>query len=187
MPMLPRAALLTLALAASAPLHAADEGWLTRGWDAVAGEVSDIWTQGASEIYLPFKTHHMRWAYSREKIDGYQESPPGLGYGLGRFDAKGNWSGLYAMGFQDSHYRPQWMAGYAWKAIWGERSGLHAGLGYTAFLTARSDIGRYTPLPAVLPIASLGYQKFTLEAAYVPGGKGNGNVLFFWGKWSFAD
>ncbi len=180
-----RACLFACCLMISAPLMAEGEGWLSRGWNAASTEVSDIWKEGSPEVYLPFKTHHMRWAYTREKIDGYQESPFGLGFGLGRTDEKGNWSGFYAMGFQDSHSMPQWMAGYGWKAMWGDRSGWRAGLGYTLFLTARSDIGRYTPFPAILPVASIAYKKFSVESAYVPGGQGYGNILFFWGKWSF--
>ena len=62
---------------------------------------------------------------------------------------------------------------------------LKAGLGYTAFLTTRSDIGHYTPIPGILPIASLEYGKVSLDATYVPGGKGFGNILFFWGKFHF--
>jgi palmitoyl transferase len=91
------------------------------------------------------------------------------------------------MGFQDSHFKPQWQAGYGWQAKWGERSGLNAGLGYTVFLTARTDIGHYIPIPGILPIASIGYKKFSVEGTYVPGGGGNGNILFFWGKLSFGN
>jgi hypothetical protein len=180
-----RIAVLACGLAVSAPLLAEDQGWLARSWNGVTTEVSDIWNEGGSELYLPFKTYHMRWAYERERIDNYQESPFGLGYGRGLYDQKGNWSGLYAMGFQDSHNKPQWMAGYAWKAMWGDRAGWNAGLGYTLLVTARADIGRYTPFPGLLPIASIGYKKISVEGTYVPGGKGYGNVLFFWGKWSF--
>ena len=54
----------------------------------------------------------------KDKIDSYQNTPIGLGYGHGRFDDKGNWHGLYALGFQDSHFKPEWMAGYGWKTYW---------------------------------------------------------------------
>lgn len=182
---MPRHIFLLFLFVLSSPALAAEDGdsWLERSWnDAVSS-----YQHGSSELYLPFRTYHLRSAYTREKIDSFQEHPVGLGYGRGEYDAKGNWHGVYAMGFQDSHYKPEWMLGYSWKAMWGDRSDWHAGLGYTAFLTTRSDIGDYTPIPGILPVISFGYRKFSIEGTYVPGGKGAGNVLFFWGKWRFND
>lgn len=181
-----RAIFTACCLFASASVFA-DENWLTKGWDSFTDDVSQTWNDGSSELYVPVKTYHMRWAYSREKIDSFQEQPWGLGYGRGRYDDKGNWHGLYAMEFQDSHYKPEWMAGYGWKAMWGSQKDWNAGLGYTVFITARSDIASYTPFPAVLPLASVGYKKLSLEGTYVPGGHGYGNVIFIWTKWSFGD
>lgn len=164
----------------ASPLRAEGvSSWLDQAKD----ELATTWHEGRSEVYLPLHTAHLRGAYSREKIDSYQETPWGLGYGRGRFDEKGNWHGLYAMGFQDSHYKPEWLAGYGWKTYWNLGAEVRLGLGYTAGFTTRSDIGHYTPLPLVLPIGSLDYREVSLEAAYVPGGKGYGNVLFFWAKW----
>jgi len=161
----------------------AEEGasLLQRAWKPVA----ETYEQGQNELYLPFRTYHLRSAYPREKIDSYQEHPPGLGFGRGRYDEKGNYEGVYAMGFQDSHFKPQWMAGYVWRAIWRPAEDMRLGLGWTAFVMAREDIGHYTPFPGILPTASIGYKKLSLETTYVPGARGAGNVLFFWGKWHF--
>lgn len=181
------ALLLGGALLASAAQAEEDESglhgdaWYERSWNAVA----TAYRKGDSELYVPLKTYHLRSAYSAEKIAGFNETPYGLGYGRGYSDDSGNFHGVYAMGFQDSHAKPEWMLGYTWKAMWGDRSGWQSGLGYTAFLTTRSDIGNYTPIPGVLPVAAVAYRNFSLEGTFVPGGKGNGNVFFFWGKWSF--
>ena len=87
------------------------------------------------------------------------------------------------MAFQDSHFKPEWIAGYGWKTYWPLGSEVRLGLGYTAGLTTRADYGNYAPVPFILPIGSLEYGRFALESAYVPGGKGNGNVFFIWAKW----
>lgn len=169
------------ALAFIAPLcHAEDQpGW----FDRARNELKQTYQQGDIEIYLPFHTIHAPWAYTRDQIDHYQNNPPGFGIGRGRYDDKGNWHGVYAMGFQDSHYKPEWIAGYGWKTYWPVGSDLRLGLGYTAGFTTRTDYGHYTPVPLVLPIASIDYRTLSLESAYVPGGKGNGNVFFLWAKW----
>jgi palmitoyl transferase len=154
-------------------------------FDRATQRLATTWHDGQTELYLPLHAHHLRSAYSREKIDGFNENAYGLGIGRGGYDQDGDWHGLYVMGFQDSHYQPQYMAGYGYKTYWKVAGELKAGLGYTAFLTARSDIGHYTPIPGILPIASLEYRKVSLDASYVPGGKGFGNILFFWGKFHF--
>ncbi|MBA3996564.1 MAG: phospholipid:lipid A palmitoyltransferase [Candidatus Accumulibacter sp.] len=154
-------------------------------FDRVQQRVESTWRDGQTELYVPLHTRHMRWAYTREQIDGYNETPLGLGLGRGRYDANGDWHGLYVMGFQDSHFKPEYMFGYGYKTYWPVSGALKAGLGYTAFLTTRSDIAHYTPVPGILPIASLEYERFSLDATYVPGGKGNGNILFIWSKVRF--
>jgi palmitoyl transferase len=154
------------------------------GWGERIGQhFATLVAEGDNEIYLPFRTQHLRFAYTREKIAGYEETPLGMGIGRGRENSAGNWEGLFAMGFKDSHSRPQWLGGYGWKKLWQAPSGIRLGLGYTAFLTTRSDIGNYKPLPGILPLGSIGYRQIDIEATYVPGGDGYGNILFFWAKW----
>ena len=158
------------------------------GWFGTAkNELVQTYREGTPELYIPAYTWHLPFAYSRERINGYQNVPLGLGYGHGRFDDKDNWHGVYAMGFQDSHFKPEWMAGYGWKARWPLGDQVKFGLGFTAGLTSRTDYAHYFPIPYLLPLASVDYGKMSMEASYVPGGKGFGNVIFFTAKWRFQD
>jgi len=147
--------------------------------------VKYTWSEGDSDLYLPLHAHHMRFAYSDEKIDSFNENSWGLGYGRSHYVNDGNWEGLYGMAFLDSHNDIEPMLGYAYQWMWGRQNALHAGLGYTVFLTARSDVMHYTPFPGALPVASLNYNKVSLNGTYVPGGTGNGNILFFWSRVGF--
>ncbi len=159
-----------------------DKNWLQRLWSPV----DNAYSNGATEIYLPFHTHHVRRAYAADKIATYQEHPWGLGVGRGLYNEKGNWEGVYALGFQDSHFKPQWMAGYSWKTFWRPSEDLRVGLGYTAFLMSRTDILHYVPFPGIVPVASLSYKNLSLETTYVPGGAGAGNIFFIWAKWEMG-
>lgn len=147
--------------------------------------VETTWEEGSPVAYLPLHTTHLRFAYSREKIDSYNEDPWGIGFGKGMHDADGDWHGLYFIGFRDSNSKPQYLAGYGYRTYWSLLGELKIGLGYNAFLTARSDIGHYIPIPLVLPAASLQYKKFALDTLYIPGRRNIGNVLFFYGRIGF--
>lgn len=151
----------------------------------VCKSLGDTWNDGKSEVLLPFYSYHLRSSYSQEKIDSFEENSWGIGYGRSRYDDKGNWHSLYAMGFRDSHAKFEPVVGYAYQWMWGEKEALHAGLGYTVLVTARSDIGHYIPFPGILPIASLSYRRTAMNMSYIPGGKGNGNVMFLWGSIGF--
>lgn len=176
-----RATLLPAILAGcvSMPAHA---GWLGTAADGLVS----IYQDGNTEVYLPFHTYHLRSAYTPEKIRSFQENPPGFGIGRGRFDADGDWQGIYAMGFQDSHFKPEWMVGYGYKTFWRPDDDWRLGIGYTAFLMTRTDIAHYTPFPGILPVASVSYRRLSVETAYVPGGNGFGNIFFFWAKYDLG-
>lgn len=170
--------LLSVAALGAAPAFAEEPSWFQKGRNRLA----DIWQTGASDVYVPFRTYHLRSAYDPAKIHGYQENPFGLGYGRSKFDADGDLQGIYAMGFQDSHYKPNYMAGYAFQSFWRPAADWRIGGGFTAFLMTRPDVGHYTPFPGVLPVGAVGYRKVSIETTYVPGARGVGNVLFFWGR-----
>jgi palmitoyl transferase len=160
--------------------------WYKSAWDTAGQHLSDIWTKGDIELYVPFWSYHLPYAYSPEKRASYTEYPAGGGIGKGWYNASGNWEGIYVMGFQDSHAQPMYMAGYGWVPTWNpinEKS--RVGVGATVFLFMRSDINYYAPTPGILPMASVGYGPIDVQVAYIPGGEGNGNVLFWWAKYSF--
>jgi Antimicrobial peptide resistance and lipid A acylation protein PagP len=174
--------LLLAALAGAAPARADQPSWL----DKTRDHVTDIWKTGTTDLYVPIYTYHLRSAYTQQQIDRYQETPYGLGYGRSKFDQDGDWKGLYAIAYQDSHYKPSYQVGYVFQKIWRPAADWRIGGGLTAFLVSRSDTAHYFPIPVILPIGSIGYKNAALEVSFVPGhGDGRGNVLFFSGRYNF--
>lgn len=164
--------------AATAAPAAEKPGWFARAWSPV----QNAWDRGNAELYLPLVTYHVRSNYTPEQIAHYQERPPGFGLGRGYYNERGNWEGIYLMGFQDSHFKPEYHLGYGWKSIWRPAEDVRLGLGFTAFVFTREDILHYKPLPGVLPLASVSYKNFSLEGSYVPGSQ----VFFMYAKWEFG-
>lgn len=168
--------------ASSAASDAPSTPWYSIAWT----HVQDTWRQGDIEAYVPFLSYHLPYAYTAQQRAEYNEYPAGFGLGKGRYNKSGNWEGMYAMGFRDSHGDPSYMVGYGWIPTWNiGKSEVKAGVGLTGFLMSRKDYFGGIPFPGVLPIASIGYKNLTAQAAYIPGGQGYGNVLFMWGKWTF--
>jgi hypothetical protein len=174
-----------VSIAATLPAYA--EETLGEWFDSARNNVTRTYDEGTPELLIPTYTWHLPFAYTREKINGYQNFPFGLGYGRGRIDEKGNYHSVYALGFQDSHFKPEWMIGYVWRTYWALGDELKGGLGFTTGLTTRADYSHYVPVPYIFPMGSLEYGQLSLEVTYVPGGKGNGNVMFFTTKWRFAN
>ncbi|MFD3239116.1 lipid IV(A) palmitoyltransferase PagP [Rahnella perminowiae] len=156
-------------------------------WSDFKDKVSTTWNDSDSQdLYLPVITWHNRLTYDKEKTDKYNERPWGGGYGISRYDEKGNWNGIYLMAFKDSHNKWEPIGGYGWEKIWtpAEDKNFRLGLGYSAAVTARDDY-KYIPIPIVLPLASVGYNKLTFQATYIPGTYNNGNVFFAWLRYQF--
>ena len=164
----------------------ANQSWYGAAWDTAGQHLSDIWNKGDYSVMIPFWTYHMPYAYSAEKRAQYTEYPAGGGISKGYFNDSGNWEGIYLMEYQDSHGKPMYMGGYGWVPTWRPIDDkFKIGAGLTAFMFMRSDIGNYAPLPGVLPVGSIGYGPVDVQVAYVPGGQGNGNVLFWWARFTF--
>jgi len=200
------AATLTLALAAAPLAHAQyappgangfplppKEVWYEQAWHTLRDPAPDTWYKGIwknwsdtfrlgdTTVLVPFSTYHFRFAYTQEQIDNYTEWPWGFGVGRTRPDERGNARDVYAMAFQDSHGKPSYMVGYRYMWQWRpikSATDFRIGAGYTVFLMSREDTWNYFPFPGILPVATLGYKRFALETAYVPGGQGYGNILF---------
>ncbi|MGB2818802.1 MAG: OmpW family outer membrane protein [Burkholderiaceae bacterium] len=136
-------------------------GWFGDQWDS--GKA--LAAKGKMNLFLPAFTHH-----PEAQFDNYQQQnayPFGAGIASYWVDERDNERMLYALAFSDSHYNIQPMAGYAWVARWPVTGGIKAGIGYTAFITARND-AMWLPFPAVLPLLSLGTDAVSLYAAYIP-------------------
>lgn len=171
---------------AETPASTESQSWYGKAWDTAGKHLSDLWNKGDIEVYVPFWTYHLPFAYSPQQRSDYTEYPAGGGLGKGWYNESGNWEGVYLMAFQDSHGKPMYMGGYGWVPTWNpinEKSRI--GVGATVFMFMRSDINYYAPTPGILPMATIGYGPVDVQVAYIPGGEGYGNVLFWWAKYSF--
>lgn len=160
---------------------------LQNGWQTFSDNVQQTWQQPQhKDFYLPAITWHNRWTYDDDHINRYNERPWGAGGGISRYDDKGNWHGLYLMAFKDSFNKWEPFGGYGWEATWHPLSDrrFHLGAGYTAGVTARHNWD-YIPVPALLPLASVGYGPVNFQMTYIPGTYNNGNVYFAWLRFQF--
>jgi len=155
-----------------------DSGWFSNWLTAMQQTVKSPTTY---DVYLPFYVRHMRWNYSKEQIDRYNESPGGFGLGISRLDGY-NEDTLYVMGFTDSNYHFQGVFGYGWltKAFAPENFFNVSG-GITISAQMRHEYN-YIPIPLPLPLASVDFGPLSLQGSYVPGWPGMGNVAIFWVK-----
>ncbi|MES2070944.1 MAG: hypothetical protein V4488_11400 [Pseudomonadota bacterium] len=153
-----------------------DDSW----WDQAKNKVTTVMDQGQQSLLLSGYAHHGRNTYTAERIRELNEKAWGLGFAKTIRNSRDNEEIVYALGIEDSHFKPQLMAGYAYQ--WTKPLGGNweiAG-GYTAMLASRQDYFGGVPFPLVLPLASIGTKSTKLMAAYIPRlskNKGNGDVL----------
>ncbi len=145
--------------------------------------LKQIWTEGNSDLYISGYAWHNRYTYRPEKIKTYNEAAWGGGLGKGLFDEKGNWHGLYAIAFLDSHRHIEPAAGYAYLKMAHFKNDFKAGIGYSVLVTSRVDILNSIPFPGIIPWASIFYKKTSIAATYIPGSAGAGNVLYILAKY----
>ena len=138
------------------------------------------------DIYVTLYAWHNRLTYDRRHLKRYNEKALGFGVGISHTRENGDWSGFHALGFMDSHNKFETYFGYVYQWNWtfGDEKQWRAGIGYTMGLTQRHEYN-YIPLPLVLPLFGVGYRGFNLQAAYVPGGTNDGNVLFVFARYQF--
>ena len=149
-----------------------------RWFNKACHRLNQIWTEGENELYLPAYAWHNRYTYSQSRIDHFNENPWGTGLGKSFYDEKGDWHGLYAFAFLDSHKNIEPVVGYAFLKVLPITENIKTGAGVGVLVTARPDIFNNIPFPGVLPWVSLNYRKASLAATYIPGAQGAGNVLF---------
>lgn len=177
-----QALLLALALLLQSSLPLAAEPEKPSVMSTIQDTLSQTWQAKNYELYIPLNTWHNRNYYSAEKIDSYNEQPWGLGIGKYRFDEDGDWNALYAMAFADSHNKIEPIIGYGFQKMWRPTDNLRLGAGYTVGVTIRDEM-HYVPIPVIAPLVSVEYKRLSLQSTYIPGGNGNGNILFTWLRW----
>jgi len=173
------------AVLAAAPLAAQACDNMPSWAQSACQRLDQIWTEGNTDLYVSGYAWHNRSMYSASKIRSFNELAWGGGLGKSIYDEDGDWQGLYAMAFLDSHRKVEPIAGYGFLKIGNVGQNFKLGAGYTVFMTARHDIMSYVPFPGILPLVGAGYKDAMLYATYIPGGRGNGNVLFMFGRWQF--
>jgi lipid IVA palmitoyltransferase len=138
----------------------------------------DAFYNGRNDWYASGYTWHAPWAYSHERRHHELNNAAwGGGFGRSVVDDNGNTHSLYALAMQDSHFKPQYGAGYLWMTYWPLADRLQGGLGYTVFLVSRSDMWHRFPIPGIVPAASLRWREAELIGTFVPGlNNGGGNV-----------
>jgi len=155
-----------------------ERGWLRGAWDGTRR----IWREGTHDLYLSGYTWHLPYAYTTAQREEENAFTYGLGFGKTLTDERDNQRSVYALVLKDSNYNAQFSVGYAWMARWRLAGDLRGGLGYSAALVARKDYFNYVPFPAVVPLASLGNDTFTLFATYIPFA---GDVVYVFGRITF--
>jgi len=145
----------------------------------------DTYDHGDNQLLLSGYAWHLPWSWTAERRAQENSNAWGGGWARTLERANGDTDTVYVLAFENSHKSAQLNLGYAWLTYWGERENIQPGLGYTAFIFQRPDIANGWPLPAVLPMFALRYQKFTLLTSFVPtlnAGVNHGSILYFFGS-----
>ena len=146
--------------------------------------VVDTYDNGETQLIVSGYAYHLPYSYTPEKRAELNSNAWGGGLARTTEEPNGNTHTVYFYAFEDSHKNAQFNAGYMWATYWGDRDGVQAGLGWTAFILQRPDIASGVPVPAALPIAALRYKKSSLLATYIPtlnGGINHGSTLYVFG------
>jgi palmitoyl transferase len=166
------------------PAAAAECSDLWNWLNTACRRLADTYTKGDRALLISGYAWHTPWTWTAEKRAEENENAWGGGMAKAWEHENGDTDAVYWMIFSDSHNEAQYNVGYAWSTYWGDREKLQAGLGYTALIFARPDIAKGWPVPAVLPLASLRYDRLTLYTTYIPnlgGGVNHGSVFYIFG------
>lgn len=160
----------------------ADESKIQKVIDFFSSQMKSAYDDGDIAIIVPINTWHNRLTYDEKHLARYNEKPYGLGISKWLNDDERLY-GIYGIVFSDSNYHTQTMFGYI-HLYHLNNNALKFSLGYTIGLTQRHEYF-YVPIPLPLPTFGINFKRFNIQAAYVPGGKNDGNVLFSWISWTF--
>jgi palmitoyl transferase len=145
----------------------------------------DTYKNGKNEILVSGYAWHTPWTWTSERRAEENEYAWGGGWARSADRENGDTDTVYFLVFSDSHYEAEYNLGYAWTTWWRPRDSLQPGLGYTLMLISRQDIWGGIPFPAILPLVSLRYDRFTVFSTYIPtlnGGINHGSILYVFGR-----
>jgi palmitoyl transferase len=168
------------------PVRAAPEcsdlwEWLNTG----CRRLVDTYKNGKNEVLVSGYAWHTPWTWTSERRSEENELAWGGGWARSADRENGDTDTVYFLVFSDSHYEAEYNLGYAWTTWWRPRDSLQPGLGYTLMLISRQDIWGGVPFPAILPLVSLRYDRFTVFSTYIPtlnGGINHGSILYVFGR-----
>ncbi len=163
-------------------------GFARKWWGATKDSVLNIASAPETDVYLPMLAYHDRNTYDPEHLKTLNEKAVGIGLGKTITNNQGNSEMIFAMVHLDSHYQVEVDAGYGWQKNYNITDKTKVGVGYAAGVISREDLNNRIPLPFILPMASVTYnKKFTLSGVYIPnmGAINSGAVLFVFGKYTF--
>ena len=148
--------------------------WLSGAWDGT----KRIWNEGHQDLYISGYVWHMPYKWSAERRSSFNNNAWGLGYGRTLTDDRDNQRMLFGIVAADSYERPMYMAGYAWLARWPLAGEVRISAGYSALLVRHESTADF-PVPAVVPLVSIGSNSAALYATFVSG------MTYVFGKISF--
>ena len=168
----------------SQPCHASGLGDLQDWYSAATQDLSNVYNNGSPTLLVPVYTWHDPGTYSEAALAKFNDIPLGLGWGKSIMDTDGNSEMVSGMVFADSGDNAEPVISYTKQWLWRPfATNFNVGGGYTAGITARSDIGHYFPVPFILPAASICYDALILNITFLPEIKNltpnTGNVVLF--------
>jgi len=177
------AGLIALGLPVPASALECAEFW---SWaDKGCRHIVDTYQQGGNSLLVSGYEWHIPYSWTAEARARENENAWGAGWARSREQLNGDTENVFFLVFEDSHRKAQLNLGYTWTTYWLSREGVQPGLGFTAAFIQRPDIASGWPVPVILPLFTLRYQRFEVLSTYIPklnGGVNHGSVLYVFGK-----
>ena len=153
--------------------------------EAGCRHVVDTYEDGDNALLVSGYSWHVPGSWTAERRAMENEYAWGAGWARSREQPNGDTENVYFLVFSDSHRNAEYNLGYSWSTYWFDRDAIQPGLGFTAMIIQRPDIANGVPVPVVLPLFSLRYQKVEVISTYIPklnGGVNHGSILYVFGK-----
>jgi len=177
------AGLIALGLPGPASALECAEFW---SWaDKGCRHIVDTYQQGGNSLLVSGYEWHIPYSWTAEARARENENAWGAGWARSCEKVNGDTENVFFLVFEDSHRKAQLNLGYTWTTYWLSREGVQPGLGFTAAFIQRPDIASGWPVPVILPLFTLRYQRFEVLSTYIPklnGGVNHGSVLYVFGK-----